>query len=106
MAPVLSRISRYDIKGRIGGGGMGTLYLAKDTNPTTKRLVAIKLLNANLDSSDLRQRFAREAQALAALSHANIVVIYDSGDYQGSPFIVDINKTERDMLYFFCATII
>ena len=76
MLPFPSRISRYDIKSLIGTGGMGTLYLARDTNPNTNRLVALKLLNANLDSGDLRERFAREARALAALNHPNIAQIY------------------------------
>jgi len=88
MALVPTKIDRYDIKGRIGGGGMGTLYLARDTNPTTDRLVALKLLRTSFDSDDLRLRFEREAQALAELSHPNIVVIYDSGEFQESPFIV------------------
>jgi len=67
---------------------MGTLYLARDTNPNTYRLVALKLLNANLDSEDLRERFGREARSLAALNHPNVVNIYDSGEYQWSPYIV------------------
>jgi len=83
-----SHIDRYEIKTLIGAGGMGSLYLARDTNPNTNRLVAVKLLLANLDSGDLRERFAREARALAALNHPNIVGIYDSGEFQGSPFIV------------------
>ncbi len=83
-----SRIDRYEIKTLIAAGGMGSLYLARDTNPNTNRLVALKLLLANLDSGDLRERFAREARALAALNHPNIVDIYDSGEFQGSPFIV------------------
>ena len=58
---ILKSIGRYEIKGRIGGGGMGTLYLAHDTNPKTARLVAVKLLKANLDSDDLRRRFELEA---------------------------------------------
>jgi serine/threonine protein kinase len=83
-----TRIDRYEIKTLIGAGGMGSLYLARDTNPNTNRLVALKLLLANIDSGDLRERFAREARALAALNHPNIVDIYDSGEFQGSPFIV------------------
>src|SRR5689334_6992892 len=83
-----SHIDRYEIKTLIAAGGMGSLYLARDTNPNTNRLVAVKLLLANLDSGDLRERFAREARALAALNHPNIVNIYDSGEYEGSPFIV------------------
>jgi hypothetical protein len=83
-----NRIGRYEIKGRLAGGGMGNLYLARDTNPTTDRLVALKLLRASFDSDDLRERFAREAQALAQLTHPNIVTIYDSGEFDESPFIV------------------
>ena len=81
-----THISRYEIKSRIGRGGMGDLYLALD--PNTNRLVALKLLNATLDSSELRERFAREARALAALNHQNIVNIYDTGEFEDSPFIV------------------
>ncbi len=88
MSPKPNRIGRYEIKSPIGGGGMGTLYLARDTNPTTDRLVALKLLKAHLDSADLRARFAREAQSLARLNHPNIVDIYDSGEFQDAPFIV------------------
>ena len=85
---VIQRIGRYEIKSLIGAGGMGTLYLARDTNPNTYRLVALKLLNANLDSEDLRERFGREARSLAALNHPNVVNIYDSGEYHFSPYIV------------------
>src|SRR5215470_9628934 len=86
MAAQPTAISRYEIKSRIGRGGMGDLYLAFD--PNTNRLVAIKLLNATLDSAELRERFSREARALAALSHPNIVTIYDTGEFEDSPFIV------------------
>ena len=81
-----TRISRYEIKGLIAQGGMGDLYLARD--PNTNRLVALKLLHATLDSSDIRGRFEREARALASLNHPNVVHIYDYGDFQGAPFIV------------------
>ena len=64
---------------------MGDLYLAFD--PSISRLVALKLLGM-LDSAELRERFAREARALAALNHPNIVRIFDTGEFEGSPFIV------------------
>src|SRR5688500_2392826 len=83
-----SRIDRNEIKTLIGAGGMRALYQDSDNNPNTHRIVSIKLLLANLDSGDLRERFARESRALAALNHPNIVCIYDSGEFQGSPFIV------------------
>jgi serine/threonine protein kinase len=85
---IIHSIGRYEIKSLIGAGGMGTLYLARDTNPNTYRLVALKLLNANLDSEDLRERFGREARSLAALNHPNVVNIYDSGEYNWAPYIV------------------
>jgi serine/threonine protein kinase len=86
MSPLPTRISRYEIKGLIAQGGMGDLYLARD--PNTSRFVALKLLNATLDSSELRGRFEREGRALASLNHPGIVHIYDYGDFQGAPFIV------------------
>jgi serine/threonine protein kinase len=86
MPSLPTHISRYEIKSRIGRGGMGDLYLASD--PNIGRLVALKLLNATLDSAELRERFAREARALAALNHPNIVNIYDTGEFDDSPFIV------------------
>ena len=67
---------------------MGWATCISPANPNTNRLVALKLLNASLDSGDLRERFAREARALAALNHPNIVDIYDYGEFQGSPYIV------------------
>ena len=86
MGSLPSQIGRYEIKSLIGRGGMGDLYLAHD--PNTSRLVALKLLNATLDSSELRERFGREARALAALNHPNIVNIYDTGEFDDAPFIV------------------
>jgi len=62
------------------------LYLAHD--PNTNRLVALKVIKATLDSTEVRQRFAREVRALAALNHPNIVNAYDTGEFEGSPFIV------------------
>src|SRR6186997_696095 len=86
--PPGSRIDRFEFKSLIGSGGMGTLYLARDTSPNTYRLVALKLLLANLDSEELRDRFGREARALASLNHPNVVNIYECGEYRGSPYIV------------------
>jgi serine/threonine protein kinase len=80
------KISRYEIQDLIARGGMGRVYLARD--PNTSRLVVVKLLDATLESSDVRDRFDREARSLASLSHPNIVHIYDYGDFEGSPFIV------------------
>ncbi len=77
---------RYEIQRRIGGGGMGSIYLAKD--PKIDRLVAIKILRTDLEAASLQERFEREARAVGALSHPNIVTIFDYGEYDGAPYIV------------------
>ena len=62
---------------------MGSVYLAWD--PVLERQLAIKLLRDDMD--ELRERFAREARAVARLSHPNIVTIFDVGEQDGHPFI-------------------
>ena len=84
MAP--DRIGRYEIQRRLGTGGMGSLYLARD--PGLDRLVAIKLLKDDYqDDEDLRERFAREARSVARLRHPNIVIVFDVGEDEGRPFM-------------------
>ena len=86
MSGLPSSIGRYEVKQRLGQGGMGAIYLARD--PAIDRLVAIKLLNADIASDDLRRRFAQEARASGALTHPHIVTIHDFGEIDGAPFIV------------------
>jgi hypothetical protein len=64
---------------------MGTVFLARD--PSLDRLVAIKVLPEEIDSDELRDRFQREGRAAARLKHANIVTIFETGEYDGHPFI-------------------
>ena len=78
-------IGRYQILDKIGEGGMGSLFLARD--PAIDRLVAIKLLRHGLDTEPLRERFAREARAAGRLRHPHIVTIFDVGEHDGDPFI-------------------
>jgi serine/threonine-protein kinase len=78
-------IGRYKIVDRIGGGGMGSLYLAHD--PAIDRMVAIKALKEGFDTEELRERFARESRAAGRLRHPNIVTIFDVGEHDGQPFI-------------------
>jgi hypothetical protein len=65
---------------------MGTLYLAHD--PVLDRTVALKLFHGDLEQPDARDKFVREARAVAALNHPNIVTIYDYGEYAAQPFLV------------------
>jgi serine/threonine protein kinase len=76
---------RYRIVHRIGSGGMGTVYSAFD--PTLDRTVALKVLHDKLESGDAEQRLLREAQAMARLSHPNVVTVHDAGMKDGRPYV-------------------
>jgi len=79
-------VGRYHIQRRLGHGGMGTLYLARD--PVLERDVAVKLFLGDIDAPGARERFVREARATAALGNPNIVTVYDYGDLESQPYIV------------------
>jgi hypothetical protein len=78
---------RYQIEHRLGEGGVGFVYRARQIN--LHRRVAIKLLQQDvMGDEELRPRFEREALTLAALSHPNIVSLTDYGAVQGRPYLV------------------
>jgi tetratricopeptide (TPR) repeat protein/tRNA A-37 threonylcarbamoyl transferase component Bud32 len=78
-------ISHYQIKEKLGEGGMGVVYVAEDTH--LKRRVAVKFLSS-LDHP-YRARFLREAQAISRLTHQNIATVFDYGETnEGQPYIV------------------
>ena len=83
MQPLPPAIGRYEVRQRIGQGGMGALFLALD--PAIDRLVALKLLR--VDNEETRARFLREARTAGRLQHPHIVTVYDVGEHQGQPFI-------------------
>ena len=74
-------ISHYTIIEKLGEGGMGVVYKARDTR--LGRSVAIKLVNA-----EFTQRFEREARAISALNHPHICTLHDVGDHEGAPYLV------------------
>ena len=76
---------RYKIVRRIGSGGMGTVYSAFD--PTLDRTVALKVLHDKVESGDAEQRLLREAQAMARLSHPNVVTVHDAGMKDDRPYV-------------------
>ena len=82
-----ARLGSYEIESSLGAGGMGEVYRARD--PRLDRDVAIKVLPAPLGNDpEALARFEREAKAVAALSHPNILAIHDFGREQGVPFAV------------------
>ena len=80
------KLGRYLILDRIGRGGMGVVYAAYD--PVLDRRIAVKLLRGgDAEASAGRARMEREAQALARLSHANVITVHDVGERDGHMYI-------------------
>ena len=82
-----TRLGRYEIIARLGTGGMGEVYRARDRQ--LRRDVAIKVLPSSMSNNpDRLRRFEQEAQAAGSLNHPNILAIYDVGAQDGCPFLV------------------
>src|SRR4051794_13088408 len=80
-------LDHYRIESKLGEGGMGVVYKARDTH--LGRLVAIKILPADKISHPARkERFVQEAKAASALNHPNIVVVHDIRSEAGCDFMV------------------
>lgn len=86
--PSIGRIARYDLKFRIGEGGIGTVYAAYD--PVLSRLVAIKTVHVEVPAAERESfdaLFMNEARAAAALSHPHIVTVFDAGVSDAGAYI-------------------
>src|SRR5882672_10265969 len=81
-----TKLGRYEVRSKIGEGGMGEVYLADDVQ--LRRPVALKILPLEVASNkDRMRRFTQEAQAAAALNHPHIAHIYEIGEADGLHFI-------------------
>ena len=79
---------KYKLIEEIGEGGMGSVYMAQQTEPV-KRLVAVKVIKAGMDSKAVLARFEAERQALAMMDHPNIAKVFDAGTTEsGRPYFV------------------
>src|SRR5262245_35972955 len=84
------KLGPYEILSPIGAGGMGEVYKARDTR--LDRFVAVKVLPEHIARrEDLRQRFEREARAVASLNHSHICGLHDSGNQNGTGYMVMVH---------------
>ncbi len=82
-----TKLGPYEILAPLGAGGMGEVYRAKD--PRLGRDVAIKVLPASFSAdADRLRRFEQEARAAGILNHPNITAVYDIGQHDGAPYVV------------------
>jgi serine/threonine-protein kinase len=86
-----TRFGRYEVERHLGRGGMGDVYLVRDTIINRKAALKTIRVDADLDASqaiEMRQRFYREGQTAGQLTHPNIVTVYDLGEDLGMSYIV------------------
>ena len=77
-----TKLGPYEIQSSLGAGGMGEVYLARDTR--LDRTVAIKILPSHLaDNPQAKQRFEREAKIISSLNHPHICTLHDVGEQDG-----------------------
>ena len=87
-------LASYRVLNKLGAGGMGEVYRAKDTR--LDRTVAIKILSPGSGNPRQSQRFAREARAVSKVNHPHICTLYDIGEQNGVHFIVmDTSRAKR-----------
>jgi serine/threonine protein kinase len=89
-------IGQYTILNRLGAGGMGKVFKAR--HRSMKRIVALKMLSRDAsESGDHTERFQREVEAIAQLSHPNIVMAYDAGEVENGLYLVMEYVDGRDL---------
>jgi serine/threonine protein kinase/tetratricopeptide (TPR) repeat protein len=90
-------VGPYKLLQVIGEGGMGTVYMAEQTQPV-RRKVALKIIKAGMDSRQVSARFEAERQALALMDHPNIAKVLDAGTVGSEQWTVDSEEPTADSL--------
>jgi len=91
-----TRIGPYEIERKLGEGGMGVVYAARDER--LQRTVALKTLSSLTNDATARQRFWREARAAASVNHPNVCQIYEIGEDQGGALFIAMELLEGQVL--------
>ena len=95
--PSGTRLGRYEVRSLLGAGGMGEVYLARDTTEL-ERMVAVKVLPAEMATDPERmRRFVQEAKTASSLNHPNILTVYEVGEADSAKFIA-MEYVEGDTL--------
>src|SRR5262247_4945700 len=82
-----TKLGRYEIRAKVGEGGMGEVYAGRDTH--LGRDVAVKVLPTTVSTDpDRLRRFEQEACAASALNHPNILIVHDIGAHDGTTYVV------------------
>jgi tetratricopeptide (TPR) repeat protein/predicted Ser/Thr protein kinase len=79
------RLGGYELRDKLGEGGMGAVYLAHD--PTLDRSAAIKIIRAETLTPEGKERFLREARSCSRINHPNIITVYAAGEENGTPYM-------------------
>jgi serine/threonine protein kinase len=83
-----TRVGPYKLLQKLGEGGMGTVWVAEQTEPV-KRRIALKVIKPGMDSTQVLRRFEAERQALALIDHSHIAKVFDAGTTpEGRPYFV------------------
>jgi pimeloyl-ACP methyl ester carboxylesterase/tRNA A-37 threonylcarbamoyl transferase component Bud32 len=96
-APPPVTVSQYEIVGRVGGGGMGIVYKARD--PRLQRFVALKYLPASLGADpELKHRFLREAKTIASFDHPNLCTVFEVAEPEAGQLVIVMPYYEGETL--------
>ena len=99
--PANRTIGNYQLKEVLGIGGMGTVWLARQSHPM-KRKVAIKLIRRDRDSNVMEKRFEREKQALALMSHAHVAQVYEAGTAKDGRTYIAMEYVDGETITDYC----